>query len=134
MDHQFVAHAQRSYMTILADEPGSPCATAGMRHVVAQLCQRADKLRVAGLAEEARRRYSAILAGEVPDWNRGDGPPWDLRCAIGGLSLLEEDEAAPEPERGPRGKPGPRGEPGPPGRVVVVSKRHRCEPPGCGSD
>jgi hypothetical protein len=129
LEHHFVAEAQKQYAAILAKSPASGCATAGMRRVLEDECQRADMMRIGAAPEEARRAYAAILKVDFTYTAQGVG------CAIRGLALLDERPAGLCPcrgttgERGPQGPRGPRGYRGPPGRVVYA---HGCKPKWCG--
>jgi hypothetical protein len=78
-DHHLLAQAREAYASILADEPGSSCATDGMDAVVQAQCHRADLLATDKLTTEARKIYTSIVEAELPDWHG------DARCARQGL-------------------------------------------------
>lgn len=108
MTHGLPTSAEKQYVAILADEPGSDCATDGMQRVVDELCARANVL--AGVKtwaawwplrlllhgpgdaspaarERAKTLYATVLAVE-PSRVR-------THCAVEGLASLPSDAPAP---------------------------------------
>lgn len=86
--------AQKSYAALLADEPDSGCANAGMRTTLVRLCHRGDDLRASDASDEARKVYVAVLEADPA----GEGH----RCARMGLRELASaaaDATEKEPEQ-----------------------------------
>jgi hypothetical protein len=120
-----VAKAQTDYAAVLTDTPDSDCAATGMSKVVKARCGRANRMRMQGAPDEARKVYVAILGLDLPNWQG------DVGCALVGLSMLPKDDGsggtpcACQGPPGPRGKPGPKGDPGSPGKRGARGKPGR---------
>lgn len=104
-----LTQAGSAYTEILETDPGSGCATTGMRRVVTRLCTRARKLAAKGATESAAKAYAEILKLE-PLESIGT-------CPGAGLGAAETTPTKQEPTvvRGPRGLTGARGPAGKPG-------------------
>jgi hypothetical protein len=66
LDAGLTTNADKAYRAILADEPDSKCAISGVRAIARRRCAAADRLRLAGAADEAKKQYDALLSMEVP--------------------------------------------------------------------
>jgi hypothetical protein len=148
-ESRLIGEAESTYAAVLKAEPGSECATDGLRAVMQLKCHRADRLRHAKLKDEARKLYTAVLTADRPNWNGKERPRWSGRCATNGLAHLPPDpppgvgpkgdkgdkgetgDAGDAGEKGDPGKQGETGNRGPAGRVDVYLHGHKCKPPRC---
>jgi hypothetical protein len=153
-ESQLVAQAQRAYTAILSEDPDSACAIKGMRLVVRELCARGRTLDDRGATEQAEKVYGAVLAADLPDWNRKDAVHWNVGCALDGLEALATPTpspaatatacactgpAGPKGDTGAKGDDGATGDTGPKGDRGLRGRRGpkgdpgTCVGPDCGA-
>jgi hypothetical protein len=105
--HQYlIGNAEQAYRAILADEPGSTCARAGMRAIAKHRCEAANRLYKGKATEEAKKAYTALLSLEPTHLPPGgvsvtisSPPPKDaFACGLKGLAAVAATEQAAKAE------------------------------------